>query len=208
MRAAPLLLLLLFGCDQPQTEQARRTRAATAVRRVDSTMPRDVIIRFTAPPTWDSVKLSRGVVYRQPTGFTLGLNDTNVPDCDTTTPTADLPVFQRSLADRWPLTLAMRRGDLARLAYVNGFTLDSTRIAVHDQASGDSTRVRRGEGWMLLSGRAQSRGAPIEALFGAVRYPGGCYLVLAARGVDINIDTLGYVLSTVRFGAPAAAQPQ
>jgi len=196
--------MLLLACDQPQTERARRSRVASRAR-VDSAIPKDVIVPFEVPASWDTVKLSRGAEYRQPRGFTLGLNDSSVGDCNASTLAAETPVFQTSLMQRWPLTLAMRRGDLSRLAYVNGFTMDSTVIGTHGQHAADSTRVRRGEGWILLSGRSWVRNEPVDVVFGAVRYPGGCYLVLAARGIEINVDTLGYVLGTLRFTTPIPA---
>lgn len=204
MRAALLLLLLVLACDQPQTERARRTRIASRPRG-DSVIPKDVIVPFEVPASWDTIRLSRGAEYRQPPGFTLGLNDRNAGDCDSRTLPADSSILHTGLLQRWPLTLAMRRGDLSRLAYVNGFTMDSTVIGTHGQRVGDSTRVRRGEGWLLLSGRSWVRNDPVDVLFGAVRYPGGCYLVLAARGVEISVDTLGYVLGTVRFTTPIPA---
>lgn len=198
------LLAVLLACDQPQTEAAQRARARAAVR-VDSAIPPDVIIPFEPPPSWEHVRLSSGIEYRQPPGFGLGLDDASLPGCDSTTPRADSAVLLTAFGERWPLTLAMRRGDLTRLAYVNGFTLDSVVIGTHGERPerGDSTRLRRGEGWQLLSGRTTARnGAPLDVLLGTVRYPGGCYLVVAARGIEINADTLGLVLSTVRFGAP------
>jgi hypothetical protein len=203
------LVSILLSCDQPQTEAARRSRdnaaARAAAARRDSVIPPDVIIRFEPPPSWESVKLSTGIEYRQPPGFGLRINDASLTACDTTTTRADTPVLQTAFAERWPLTLAVRRGDLTRLAYVNGFTLDSVVIGTHGERPerGDTTRLRRGEGWQLLTGRTTARsGEPLDILLGTVRYPGGCYLVVAARGVEINADTLGMVLSTVRFGAP------
>lgn len=203
MRATPfLLLLLLLACDQPQTERARRTRTSFGVR-VDSVIPPDRTIPFEIPASWETVKLASGVQYHQPPGFALGLNDNMVGGCNAQTYPVDSAVLHTAFANRWPLTLAMRRGDLNRLARVNGFILDSTIITTSGQRAPDSTRVRQGEGWLLASGRTWVRNDPVDILFGAVRYPGGCYLALAARGVDINIDTLGYVLGTVKF--PAAA---
>ena len=207
MRAAPWLLLLLLACDQPQTEQARRTRAA-AVRRVESAIPPDVIIRFIPPANWEVVRLSRGIEYRRPPGSTTALSDVMLGGCDAQTLSADVPLFQQSISDNWPLTVAMRRGDLARLTRANGFILDSTVIATYGQAPGDSTSVRRGEGWLLLAGRTLVRNLPLPVVLGALRYPGGCYLVVASRGVDINVDTLGYMLSTVRFGPSAVPAPE
>ena len=203
MRAAPLLLLLLLACgDDGRGSLADRGKRRTIAGRRDSAIPKDVIVPFEVPASWDTIKLSRGAEYRQPPGFTLGLNDRNAGDCDSRTLPADSAILRTEFLRRWPLTLGMRRGDLTRLAAVNGFTLDSTAIGTHGQRGGDSTRVRRGEGWLLLSGRSWVRNDPVDVLFGAVRYPGGCYLVLAARGVEISVDTLGYVLGTLRFTEP------
>jgi hypothetical protein len=203
VRAIPLILLLLVACaDDGRGSQADRARRRTSTSRTDTAIPKDVIVPFDVPAGWDTVKLSRGAEYRQPPGFTLGLNDRNAGDCDSKTLPADSAILRTDLLRRWPLTLGMRRGDLTRLAAVNGFTLDSTTIGTHGQRDGDSTRVRRGEGWLLLSGRSWVRNDPVDVLFGAVRYPGGCYLVLAARGVEISLDTLGYVLGTLKFTAP------
>jgi hypothetical protein len=144
------------------------------------------------------VRLSRGVVFHQPPKYGLGLSDATLTTCDSAA-NAELPMFDASISDRWPLTLALRKGDLNSMARVNGFVLDSTVIATQGQQAGDSTIMRRGEGWMLLSGRTVSHGHALPVLFGTVRYPGGCYLVMAARGVDISVDTLGMVLSTIRY---------
>lgn len=203
MRALALLILLAAACDQPQTEQARRVRVASMPRRIDSTIPPDKVIPFAVPATWETIKLASGVQYQQPPGFALGLNDNMVGGCNAQTLPVDSAILHTTISNRWPLTLAMRRGDINRMARVNGFVLDTTIISTQGQRAGESPRVRRGEGWILLGGRTWVRDEPVDILFGALRYPGGCYLSLAARGVDINIDTLGYVLGTVRF--PAAA---
>jgi hypothetical protein len=206
MRAISLVLLLVLGCgDDGRGSQADRGRRRAITGRRDSAIPKDVIVPFEVPANWDTVKLSRGAEYRQPPGFTRSLNDRDAGDCDSRTLPADSAILRTELLRRWPLTLAMRRGDLTRLAAVNGFKLDSTAIGTHGQREGDSTRVRRGEGWLLLSGRSWVKNDSVDVLFGAVRYPGGCYLVLAARGVEINVDTLGYVLGTLRFTAPIPA---
>ena len=197
-----ILLLLVFlqvvsACGPPPSDDRTRKRGTKAVARVDTIRP-EVQVAFEAPASWDTVRLSRGVMFRQPPKYGLGLSDATLTSCDNAT-TADVPIFDATISDRWPLTLALRRGDLNRMARANGFVLDSTVIATQAQAPGDSTIMRRGEGWMLLSGRTVSRGRPLQVLFGTVRYPGGCYLVMAARGVDISVDTLGTVLSTIRY---------
>jgi len=208
MRARPALLaavLILAACDQPQTEAARRRRATETKRyaKTDSVIPPDPVIPFVIPATWDSVRLpTSGVTFHEPPGF-LTVNDATVGGCNAGTQSVEVPLLATSLLDRWPLTVGMRRGDLNRLARANGFVLDSTIISTIGQRETDSTRVRRGEGWLVMNGRAMSNDTPINVLFAAVRYPGGCFLTFAARGVDINIDTLGYVLGTVRF-PPAA----
>jgi len=203
MPARPLLLLclaILVACEPPPREELQRrrdARAGTPAARVDVVRP-EVQVAFEPPATWDTVRLSRGVVFHQPPKYGLGLSDATLTSCDSAT-SADVPMFDASISDRWPLTLALRKGDLNRMARVNGFVLDSTVIATQNQARGDSTIMRRGEGWMLLAGHTMSRGRPLPVLFGTVRYPGGCYLVMAARGVDISVDTLGMVLSTIRY---------
>jgi hypothetical protein len=201
MRARLFLLAaveLLVACSAPRDDDRPRRRATkVAGPRVDSVRP-EVQVAFEAPATWDTVRLSRGVVFRQPPRYGLGLSDATLTSCDSATP-ADAPIFDATISDRWPLTLALRKGDLNRMARANGFVLDSVKLATIGQPPGDSVVVRRGEGWMLASGRTISRGAALPILFGTVRYPGGCYLVMAARGVDISIDTLGMVLSTIRY---------
>jgi len=195
-------LELLLACSPPPRDELQRRRDArtkTATQaRVDS-IPAEFQTPFLAPPSWETVHLARGMSYSQPPGYGLGLSNATLADCDTGTTPADVPVFDATLSDRWPLTLALRRGDLNRMARANGFVLDSTVIATKGQPAGDTTRLRRGEGWMLASGRTVSHGSPLGVLFGTVRYPGGCYLVMAARGVDISVDTLGLVLSTIRY---------
>lgn len=203
VRATSLLLLLLLGCDQPQTEAARARRVRAPSSRTDTVIPPDRTIPFQVPASWETVKLASGVQYQQPPGFALGLNDNMVGGCNAQTYPVDSAVLHTAFSSRWPLTLAMRRGDLNRLALANGFVLDSTIIAIAGQRDPDSTHIRRGEGWVLLGGHTWIRNDPVNVLFGALRYPGGCYLTLAARGVEINIDTLGYVLGTVKFPAGA-----
>lgn len=176
-----------FGYDAPA-----KKRKSTA--QVDSTIPGELQVPFVAPAHWEHIKLPSGLEFSQPPGFAVGVNDAAIGLCDASTRPATSAVLNLSLSSHWPLTLGMRRGDRARIAYANGFTLDSTDIAAHGHKA-ESTRVRRGEGWILLS-------AP-GTLFGAVRTPGGCDLVWAARGANINVDTLGLVISTVRFGAPS-----
>lgn len=193
MHRLSVLLLVALAC----TSDAPRRRRTVTDDPTLSPFPREVRTPFVAPASWERIKLPIGIEFSQPAGFTIGLNDALLGPCDSTTLPADSAVFQRSLGDRWPLTLAMRRGELARMAFANGFTIDTTEISAHGQ-QGDSTRVRRGEGWILLSGGG--------SLFATVRSPGGCHLVWAARGLEINVDTLGLVISTVRFGASTSAE--
>ena len=159
----------------------------------------DVRVPFTPPASWEHVQLDAGLEFRQPRGFSV----VNAPAirCDGNTLPDSVPVLNTAISDRWPLTLAMRRGDLARIARANGFTIDSTDIAAHGQRPGDTTLVRRGEGWLLLSGRAAG------TMLAAVRAPNGCHLLWAARGPAINVDTLGLVLGTVRFVPAGANSP-
>ncbi len=200
-RALLFMVVLALACNEPRPEgldRPGRRRGTKAIDRTDTSLPMDIRPSFVPPAAWEHVRLPSGVEFSQPQGFTV----VNAPavKCDADTPPADSAILHTELADRWPLTLAMRRGDLSRLAYVNGFTLDSTDVAAHGQKAGDSTRVRRGEGWILLSGRAST-----SVLFAAIRAPAGCYLAWAARGSDISIDTLGLVLGTVKFGVPSPA---
>ena len=204
MRAPPCATILLVGltllaaCSPPPSDdRPRRRNTKAAGPRVDSARP-EVQVAFAPPPGWDTVRLSRGVVFHQPPKYGLGLSDATLTSCESAAD-ADVPIFDARISDRWPLTLALRKGDLNRMARANGFVLDSVKLATIGQPAGDSVTVRRGEGWMLASGRTLSRGTPLHILFGTVRYPGGCYLVMAARGVDISADTLGMVLSTIRY---------
>lgn len=187
-------LATLSACNEPRPEGpgATRRRPRQVDDRTDTTLPMDVRPAFTPPASWEQVQLPAGLRFSQPPGFTV----VNTPAirCDMNTPDADQPVLDTTFASRWPLTLAMRRGDLAGIARSNGFTLDSTDIATHGQGPGDTTLVRRGEGWLLLKGRSTT-----SVLLASVRAPNGCYLLWAARGMDINVDTLGLVLGTVRF---------
>ena len=190
------LVTMVCACNEPRPEgPSTRRRATKAVDRTDTSLPMDVKVAFEPPASWERVRLPAGLEFSQPPGFTV----VNAPAvvCDATTMSADSSVLRTELSDRWPLTLAMRRGDLARIARVNGFTIDSTDIAAHGQQPGDTTIVRRGEGWLLLYGRTAAR-----PLLATVRAPDGCSLVWAARGNVINVDTLGLVLGTVRFGTP------
>jgi hypothetical protein len=196
-RATLLALLLGFGlvgtaCESDVEKTSRRRRTTKAPDRTDTSLPMNIQVAFVPPASWERVNLPAGLTFTQPPGFTV----VNAPGttCDANTPPADTPVLRTEISDRWPLTLAMRRGDLARIARANGFTIDSTDIAAHGQRPGDTTIVKDGEGWMLLSGRGTN------VLFASVRAPNGCYLVWAARGIQINVDTLGLVLGTVRFG--------
>jgi hypothetical protein len=190
------LLTALCACNEPRPEgPSARRRVTKAVDRTDTSLPMDIKVAFQPPPSWERVKLPAGLEFSQPPGFTV-LNAPAVV-CDATTMAADSSVLRTELSDRWPLTLAMRRGDLARIARANGFTIDSTDIAAHGQQPGDTTIVRRGEGWLLLYGRTAAR-----PLLATVRAPDGCSLVWAARGNAINVDTLGLVLGTVKFATP------
>ena len=153
----------------------------------------DARVPFVPPTAWEHVRLPVGLDFHQPPGFTI----VNAPAirCDSTTLADTLPVLRTELSNSWPLTLAMRRGDLARIGRANGFILDSTDIVAQGQRPGDTTLVRRGEGWLLLSGRS----AGTSVFLASVRAPNGCYLLWAGRGFDISVDTLGLVLGTVRF---------
>ena len=186
------ILAAAVACDS--SEPRRRRRADTAAP-VDSVIPADVRQAFVAPDEWESVNNPSGLTFRQPPAFTLGLGQVPLEPCTDGTPQAEVPIFDRTFMERWPLTLAMRRGDVNRIARANGFTLDSTEVGTHESGD-DSTTVRRGEGWILLSGRTA---ADVSVLFAAVRHPAGCHLVWGARGADLHPDTLGMVLSTVRF---------
>jgi hypothetical protein len=185
---------MLTACES-DVERRNRQRQSRRGDSADTVLPRDQRVAFVPPPSWEPVQLPSGVAFRQPPQFTI----VNAPTitCDQSTPPDSAPVLNTQLSDRWPLTLAMRRGDLSRIARANGFITDSTDIATIGQRPGDTTVVRRGEGWQLLSGRAST-----SVLLASVRAPNGCYLLWAGRGVDISIDTLGLVLGTVRFGVP------
>ncbi|HYC52525.1 MAG TPA: hypothetical protein VEB19_15540 [Gemmatimonadaceae bacterium] len=192
-------MALVLACNEPRPEgPSSRRRAAKTVDRTDTSLPMDVKVAFEPPSSWERVKLPTGLEFSQPPGFTIVNGPAIV--CDARTLPGDSSVLRTELAERWPLTLAMRRGDLAQIARANGFTLDSTDIAAHGQQPGDTTIVRRGEGWLLLYGRTAAR-----PLLATVRAPDGCSLVWAARGSEINVDTLGLVMATVRYGAPDSA---
>lgn len=194
MRQPVLLVIALsLACsaDDPGSRRRRRDTAA----KVDTIIPTETRQSFVAPPAWDSVVNPNGLIFVQPEGFTMGLDATPLERCSAATPAADVPIFDKTFLERWPLTLAMRRGDVNRIARTNGFTLDSTEVATHG-SSGGTTTVKRGEGWVLLSGETANG---VSVLFAAVRHPAGCHLVWASRGAELNPDTLGMVLSTVRF---------
>ncbi|MGH7637161.1 MAG: hypothetical protein ACREOK_05875, partial [Gemmatimonadaceae bacterium] len=181
-----IVALATLGCDPPRSD--RRPRRTKVEDLIDTSRRMDVRVPFRPPQSWEHVHLPEGLEFRQPPGFTI----VKAPEirCDSTTMADSIPVFRTALSDRWPLTLTMRRGDLARIARANGFTVDSADIAAHGQRAGDTALVRRGEGWLLLSGH--SSGTPV--LLASVRAPNGCHLLWAGRGVDINADTLGLVL--------------
>lgn len=192
------VVALLLACDEPRPEgpaPRRRTKAAKVPDRTDSALPMDIKVAFEPPASWERVRLPAGIEFSQPPGFAV----VNAPAvvCNSSTLPADSSLLRTELSDRWPLTLAMRRGDLSRIARANSFTIDSTDIAAHNQQPGDTTIVRRGEGWLLLYGRTRAR-----PLLATVRAPDGCFLVWASRGADINVDTLGLVLGTVKFAVP------
>lgn len=193
-----IVAFAVFACDAgpPPDRRSRRTKAEDLI---DTSLRMDVRVLFQPPASWERVHLPEGVEFRQPPRFTI----VNAPEirCDSTTLADSVPVLRTELSDRWPLTLAIRRGDLARIARANSFTIDSTDIAAHRQRAGDTTLVRRGEGWLLLSGHSSGT----RVLLASVRAPNGCHLLWAGRGVDINADTLGLVLGTVRFVADTAA---
>lgn len=187
------IILGLAACSSGDSA-SRRRRSDTAAP-VDSVIPADVRRASIVPAEWDTVVNASGMAFRQPRNFTIGLDAVRLGRCNDSTPQADTPVFDKTFMERWPLTLAMRKGDVTRIARTNGFTLDSTEVGTHESAGG-STTVKRGEGWILLSGETVAR---IPVLFAAVRHPAGCHLIWAARGADLDPDTLGMVLGTVRF---------
>jgi hypothetical protein len=197
-RMSRLVLLLVAGslaCSAGGSDADRRRRRAETAAPVDTVIPVDVRQAFTPPDAWERVQNAGGLTFRQPAAFTLGLDARPIEPCDENTPGADSAIFDKTFMERWPLTLAMRRGDVNRIARTNGFTLDSTEVGTHGSAGGHTT-VKRGEGWILLSGETA---ADISVMFAAVRHPAGCHLVWAARGADLDPDTLAMVLSTVRF---------
>jgi hypothetical protein len=191
-----LVLAMLAACGPTETPEARkrRLRGDTAAP-VDTTFTGSVRDVVEIPETWDTIRNPNGLEFRQPQGFTFGLDAARLDRCDSITPGADVAIFDQTFLERWPLTLAVRRGDVNQIASTNGFTIDSTDVSTHG-SSGDSTTMRSGEGWVLLSGRT-ARDVPV--LFAAKRLPGGCHLIWAARGAELDPDTLSRVLSTVRF---------
>jgi len=191
--ALAVLAVVVLACGQGESRQ-RRVRAETAAP-VDTSFTGSVRDVVTIPESWDTVTNPNGIQFRQPAGFTFGLDAARLDSCDANTPAADSAIFDKTFLERWPLTLAVRRGDVNRIASTNGFTLDSTDVATHE-GGGGATTMRTGEGWLLLSGRTA---AGINVLFAAVRVPGGCHLIWAARGAELNADTLALVLSSVRL---------
>jgi hypothetical protein len=190
MRRLTLLLLAVAACyDQPAVRRRPTARADTVIP-----IRGELQQAFVPPPEWERIKLASGLQFSQPRGFTVGITDNAIGLCDENTPAGNVPVLATAFSEHWPLTVRMRRGERADIARANGFVLDSTEIVAVGQTP-ERTKVRRGEGWILLS-------AP-GSLFGELRHPGGCQLVWAARGIDINLDTLGYVIASVRFGAPS-----
>ena len=191
-RTVLLPLALAIACSGDSSPKRRRADTAAPV---DTVAAMDVRQAFEAPPAWEMVANPSGLTFRQPEHFTVGLGGAPIEQCTDSTPQAEVPIFDRTFMERWPLTLAMRRGDVNRIARTNGFTLDSTEVGTHE-STGGSTTVKRGEGWVLLSGETANR---VSVLFAAVRHPAGCHLVWASRGAELNPDTLARVLSTVRF---------
>ncbi len=187
-------LFALVACGPNEAERRRRALKDTAAV-VDTTYTGSVRDVVTIPETWDTVTNPSGLQFRQPPGFTFGLDAVRLDHCDANTPGADSAIFDKTFLERWPLTLAVRRGDVNQIARTNGFTLDSTDVATHESGGG-STTMRTGEGWLVLSGRTDK---DITVLFAAKRLPGDCHLIWAARGAGLNPDTLGMVLSTVRL---------
>jgi hypothetical protein len=191
-RTILVLLALAMACSN---DAPRKRRRADTAAPVDTMAAMDVRRTFETPPDWEEVTNPSGLTFRQPENFTLGLGATAIQQCSDSTPQADVPIFDKTFMERWPLTLAMRRGDVNRIARTNGFTLDSTEVGTHE-STGGSTTVKRGEGWLLLSGESANT---VSVLFAAVRHPAGCHLVWASRGAELDPDTLGMVLTTVRF---------
>jgi hypothetical protein len=191
-RTILILLGLAIACSDNSSRKRRRADTAAPV---DTVAAMDVRRTFEAPPDWEQVVNPGGLTFRQPENFTLGLGGAKIEQCNDSTPQAEVPVFDKTFMERWPLTLAMRRGDVNRIARANGFTLDSTEVGTHE-STGGSTTVKRGEGWLLLSGQTANS---VSVLFAAVRHPAGCHLVWASRGAELDADTLGRVLTTVRF---------
>jgi hypothetical protein len=195
MRRLTLYLLVatsIAACTADAPGSSRRRSRAPNAAEVDSGIPGEVRQSFVAPESWDTVTNASGLTFRQPREFTTGLGSARLGGCGAATPGAEVPVLDKGFLERWPLTLGMRRGDVNQIASANGFTIDSTDVATHD---GEGTRLRTGEGWTLLSGRSNG----VTVLFAAVRHPAGCHLIWAARGAELNTDTLGMVLATVRF---------
>jgi hypothetical protein len=191
MRRLTLLLLVVLACyDEPP--QRRRPRQS-GDRDTAVAIPGELQRAYVPPPEWERISLRSGLQFSQPPGFTVGVTDNAVGLCADNTPRGDVPVLATDISARWPLTIRMRRGERSDIARANGFILDSTEIVAVGQTP-ERTRVRHGEGWILVA-------AP-GSLFGAVRHPNGCQLVWAARGTEINLDTLGLVIASVRFGAP------
>jgi hypothetical protein len=193
MRRLTLILLAVLACYEQPPPKRRPPRQAG---QPDTTVPipGELQRAFVPPPEWERISLASGLEFSQPRGFMVRVTDNAVGLCDENTRGGNEPVLDTTFAAHLPLTVRMRRGERADIARANGFVLDSTEITAIGQ-SAEKTRVRHGEGWILLSAAG--------SLFGAVRHPGGCQLVWAARGTEINLDTLGYVIASVRFGTPS-----
>lgn len=186
-----LFLAAAIACGGGASDSPRRTfKEATDTMYVPPPAP-----TFTVPDDWETVQLPNGVTFKQPPAFTA-VGAARLA-CDANTPDFDRPVMPTDETMPWPLTLNVRRGQLGKIAYTNGFTLDSTDIAEHHEAA--PPKVYRGEGYLLLRGT--------RLTFGAVRHAAGCYIIWAARGLDINADTLGKVMGTVRSGGTVDPPP-
>src|SRR3712207_6645061 len=104
-RTVLVLLALAMACS---SESSRKRRRSDTAAPVDTVAAMDVRQGFQAPPEWEEVSNPSGLTFRQPGNFTLGLNAAAVEQCTDSTPQADVPIFDKTFMERWPLTLAMR----------------------------------------------------------------------------------------------------